>query len=149
METLAYRPKGPYLFEAEWKALYFLTKYWASDLSFYGDDLKFLHHLLNQYFMWLFDEDRTDTGTEISRKLEGLNLRREALVLQTQKHLKHLGDLIEDPFKYDSHEFRNEHAVLEEEIAHFVKDYRACKKEAMHLSKTSLGSEEFMNQLTD
>lgn len=147
MENLAIRPTGTYIFEADWEALYALTKHWISDLDFYGDDLRFLHHLLQKYYMWLFDEERIKTGSEIAKKLERLNIQREALYLQTREHLIHLSDLIDYPFKYDSHTFRSEHAVLEEEIAHFVKDFRDCKKDALELTKHSLGSEAFMEQL--
>ena len=147
MESLALRPKGSYIFEADWISLYTLTKHWVSDLTFYGDDLKFIHHLLNKFYVWIFDEERSVEGAKIGRTLESLNLRREALFLQTQEHLTHLSDLIEDPFKYDAHVFRSEHAVLEEEIAHFVKDFRDCKKDTLELTKHSLGSEAFMEQL--
>lgn len=147
MDTLASRPKGPYIFEADWKSLYFLTKHWISDLTFYRDDLRFLHHVMHDYFVWLFDEDRAIEGSQIMQKLENLNLQREALILQTQEHLTHLADLINDPFKYDSHVFRSEHAALEEEIVKFIKDYRICKKEALSISKGIVSSEGFMNQL--
>lgn len=147
MEPLATRPKGNYMLEADWASLYALTKHWISDLTFYGDDLKFVHHLLNKFYVWIFDEERTHEGAEIGKKLELMNLRHEALFLQTQEHLSHLSDLIEDPFKYDAHIFRAEHAVLEEEIAHFVKDFRDCKKDTLELTKHSVGSEAFMDQL--
>jgi len=142
------RPKGPYIYEADWKELYVLTEHWASDLAFYGDDLRFLHHLLSSYYMWLFMEERADKGTEVVKWLEALETRRDALARQTQKHLTHLADLIDDPFKYDSHEFRQEHAELEEEITHFVKDFRDCKKEVFALSKHVVSSEEFLRQVS-
>ena len=146
MEALRTRPKGPYIFEADWKELFVLTEHWASDLAFYGDDLRFLHHLLRGYYMWLFMEERADKGSEVARRLEELEARRDALARQTQMHLTHLAGLIDDPFKYDSHEFRKEHAELEEEISHFVKDFRTCKAEAFAISKNLVSSEEFLRQ---
>lgn len=148
MDELRIRPKGPYIYEADWKELYVLTEHWASDLAFYGDDLRFLHHLLRSYYMWLFMQERADKGAEVAKRLEELETRRDALARQTQKHLTHLADLIDDPFKYDSHEFRKEHAVLEEEITHFVKDFRSCKNEAFALSKQLVSSEEFLRQVS-
>ena len=146
MEDLRTRPKGPYIFEANWKELYVLTEHWASDLAFYGDDLRFLHHLLSSYYMWLFMEERADDGSKVAKRLEELEIRRDALARQTQKHLTHLANLIDDPFKYDSHEFRKEHAALEEEISHFVKDFRACKTETFAISKSLVSSEEFLGE---
>ena len=146
MEDLRTRPKGPYIFEANWKELYVLTEHWASDLAFYGYDLRFLHHLLSSYYMWLFMEERADDGSKVAKRLEELEIRRDALARQTQKHLTHLANLIDDPFKYDSHEFRKEHAALEEEISHFVKDFRACKTETFAISKSLVSSEEFLGE---
>lgn len=148
MNDLRTRPKGPYIFEADWKELYALTQHWASDLAFYGDDLRFLHHLLKSYYMWLFLEERADQGSKVAKRLAMLESRRDALARQTQEHLSHLADLIDDPFKYDSQKFRGDHAVLEEEITHFVKDFRECKKEAFTLSKPLVGSEEFLRQVS-
>ena len=34
--------------------------------------------------MWLFDEERIKTGSEIAKKLERLSIQREALYLQTK-----------------------------------------------------------------
>ena len=147
MDDLRIRPKGPYIFEADWKELYVLNEHWASDLAFYGDDLTFLHHLLKSYYMWLFLQERADQGSKVAKQLEELESRRNALARQTQKNLAHLAGLIDDPFRYDSHKFRNEHAALEEEIAHFVKDFRACKKDAFALSKRLVSSEEFLQQV--
>ncbi len=147
MDAWRTRPKGPFIEEADWKELYALTQHWGSDLAFYGDDLRFLHHLLRSYYMWLFLEERADQGTQVAKRLAMLETRRESLARQTQEHLGHLADLLEDPFKYDSRKFRGDHAVLEEEIAHFAKDFRACKKEAFTLSKPLVGSEEFLRQV--
>ena len=149
MEAFRTRPKGPYIFEADWKELYVLTEHWASDLAFYGDDLRFLHHLLRGYYMWLFMEERADKGAEVAKRLEQLEARRDALARQTRAHLTHLAGLIDDPFKYDAHEFRKEHAVLEEEISHFVKDFRTCKTEAFAISNNLVSSEEFLRQASN
>lgn len=148
MDDLRTRPKGPYIYEADWKELYVLTGHWASDLAFYGDDLRFLHHLLNSYYMWLFLEERADQGSVVVKQLEELETRRDALARQTQQNLAHMAALIDDPFRYDSHEFRNEHAALEEEIALFVKDFRTCKKDAFALSKHLMSSQEFLRQVS-
>ena len=148
MDAWRTRPKGPFIDEADWEELYALTQHWASDLAFYGDDLRFLHHLLKSYYMWLFLEERADEGSQIAKRLLALETRLGALARQTQEHLNHLAELLEDPFKHDSRKFRNDHAVLEEEITHFVKDFRACKKEALTLSKPLVSSEEFIRQVS-
>ena len=59
------RPKGSYIYEADWQKLYTLTEHWKSDLQFYNDDLKFLHHLIDKYFMWISKKENIDMVREI------------------------------------------------------------------------------------
>ena len=47
------RPKDNYIHKADWQKLYMLAEQWKSDLLFYKDDLKFLHHLIDTYFLWI------------------------------------------------------------------------------------------------
>ncbi len=53
MNEYRMRPKDSYLQNSQWQELYVLTEHWKSDLLFYKDDLKFLHHLLDKYFIWI------------------------------------------------------------------------------------------------
>ena len=52
-----------------------------------------------------------------------------------------LAELIDDPFKYDSHKFRTEHEVLENEIAAFLKKFREVKKETFAVSEQVIEKE--------
>ena len=54
------RPKGNYIHKADWQQLYRLTEHWKSDLQFYNDDLIFLHHLIEKYFMWISRKENID-----------------------------------------------------------------------------------------
>jgi hypothetical protein len=47
---------------------------------------------------------------------------------KTALHLKHLAELIDAPYKYDSHQCRTEHEKLEIEIDDFVKNFRKTKE---------------------
>lgn len=147
MKALRTRPKGPYIFEADWKELYVLTEHWISDLEFYRDDLKFMHLLLRDYFMWLFREEGMVPGREMEREIKNLDQRCMALLAESRKLLTHLADLIDDPYKYDSHVFRRDYDRLEEEIAGFVADFRKGRKKVYGLAKHLMSSEEFMEQL--
>ncbi len=53
MSSFRSRPKDRYIEEGDWQPLYVLTEHWKSDLSFYAEDLKFLAHLIDNYFMWI------------------------------------------------------------------------------------------------
>lgn len=51
MENLGIRPKGDFSWTAEYQQLYILSEHWLSELQFYKDELKFLNHLIDKYFI--------------------------------------------------------------------------------------------------
>ncbi|TYP98997.1 hypothetical protein C7447_102315 [Tenacibaculum adriaticum] len=141
MENFRQRPKGEYTWEAAWSQLYVLTEHWKSDLQFYKDDLRFLHHLINRYFIWMIRKDNVTDVRKIIKNLHELDLQCSELLKHVNTHLSHLGALIEDPFKYDSHEFRKEHGKLEDNITEFVKAFRKNRKETFHITEHVIESE--------
>jgi hypothetical protein len=129
MENLSLRPKGDFTWTAEYKELYILTEHWQSDLHFYKEDLHFLYHLIDKYFVWLISEENLSEIRSLSTGLSETNINCDRLLEKTSRHLAHLSELIDDPFKYDSHKFRSEHEELENEITSFIKKFREIKKE--------------------
>jgi phosphomevalonate kinase len=129
MENLSLRPKGDFTWTAEYRELYILTEHWLSDLQFHKHDLHFLYHLIDKYFIWLTNEESLGEMRNLSSGLSETNTNCDKLLEKTSKHLNHLAELIDDPFKYDSHKFRSEHEELENEIASFIKKFRKIKKE--------------------
>lgn len=139
------RPKADFIHQTDWKELYVLTNHWKSDLLFYKDDLKFLHHLIDKYFIWITKKDNLDEvqkiGASILKDTEECNL----LLKKTDKHLTHLSSLIEEPLKHNSGEFRDEHQELEDEIAFFVKKVRENRKELFTITERVLEREQLAN----
>ena len=129
MENLSLRPKGNFTWTAEYRELYILTEHWLSDLQFHKQDLHFLYHLVDKYFIWLTHEENLGEMRNLSNGLSETNKNCDKLLEKTSKHLTHLAELIDDPFKYDSHKFRTEHEELENEITSFLKKLREIKKE--------------------
>ena len=60
MKNFRIRPKDNYINEASWEQLYVLTEHWKSDLVFYHKDLRFLHLLIDKYFMWISNKENID-----------------------------------------------------------------------------------------
>lgn len=147
MKTLRTRPKGPFVYAADWKELYVLTEHWISDLEFYRDELTFMRHLLRDYFMWLFRDDGLEPGREMGASIRALDQRCKALLAESRKLRTRLADLLEDPYRYDSHEIRKDYDRLEEEITGFVSDFRDTKGRLFTLTKHLMSSEEFLEQL--
>ncbi|PZX94942.1 hypothetical protein DOS84_05175 [Flavobacterium aquariorum] len=129
MENFSLRPKGDFTWTAKYRELYILTEHWLSDLKFYKEDLHFLYHLVDKYFISLINKENLEEMRNLSSGLSETSINCDRLLEKTSKHLTHLAELIDDPFKYDSHKFRSEHEELENEISFFVKKFRKIKKE--------------------
>ncbi len=69
MNDFRNRPKYNYIHEADWQKLYLLTELWKSDLLFYKDDLKFLYHLIDKYFLRISKRENIDMVQEIEVNL--------------------------------------------------------------------------------
>jgi hypothetical protein len=135
MNNFRNRPKDNYIHEASWEQLYVLTEHWKSDLSFYKDDLRFLHHLIDSYFMVLSKRENIDRVVEIEVKLLQVDKQCDMLLERLDKHLHHLAALVEDPFTFVSDTFRKEHELLEDDLAQFVKDFRDNRKEIFSITE--------------
>ncbi|PRZ28124.1 hypothetical protein [Flavobacterium granuli] len=141
MENLRQRPKGDFTWQAQWQQLYILTEHWQSDLQFYKDDIRFLDHLIDKYFIFLTQKDNLDEMRELTKRLTDESKECDSLIEKTTTHLSHLGQLIDDPYKYDSHQFRGEHEKLEDAIAAFIKKFRKNKKETFAITEKVIGKE--------
>lgn len=146
MNDFRNRPKDNYIREAEWEQLYVLTEHWKSDLLFYRDDLRFLHHLIDKYFLWISKKENIDMVREIEVSLLEIDKQCDSLLDKTNKHMHHLAELIDDPFTYVSDKFRDEHEILEDRLAQFVKDFRNNRKEVFTITEHIIEGEALMNK---
>jgi hypothetical protein len=147
MRTFEPSNNDKYLLKAEWKQLYALTEHWRSDLLFHQDEIKFLHHLLNRYVMWLTRYEEVEMVREIKKELSEVRKECQELISKVEIHLGHLADLMEDPFARDERTFREEHGELEEAIAGFVKNFRHAKKETFKITEHLIDSEELAERI--
>jgi len=147
MNNFRNRPKGNYIHEADWQELYLLTEEWKKNLLFYKDDLKFLHHLIDKYFIHIPKREDIDKLEEIEEAILKIDVKRANLLKRTNKHLSHLGDLIDDPFKYDSHQFRTEHELLEDDIVKLVDDFKKHRKNTFTTTKKALKGKETIQKV--
>ncbi|MGO4919587.1 hypothetical protein [Maribacter spongiicola] len=147
MSNYRNRPKDNYIHESDWKSLYALTEHWKSDMAFYNEDLKFLHHLIDKYFMWIAKKDNIDMVREIEVSLIDTDKKCDTLAKQIDRHLHHLAELIDNPFAYDSHTFRTEHEQLEDDLTLFVKQFRANRKEVFAITEHVINGEEMVKRL--
>lgn len=144
MNNLRSRPKGRYILDADWQELYILTENLKSDLLFYKDDLRFLQHLIDKYFLWMSKKENIDKVRDVEVNLMEANTQCIALLKRTEIHLTHLANRIDDAFKYDSHKLRDEHESLEDDISNFVKTFRKNRKEILTITEYVIDNEKFV-----
>ncbi|WP_282068995.1 hypothetical protein [Olleya namhaensis] len=147
MSDFRNRPKNNFIHEATWEQLYVLTEHWKSDIEFYKQDLKFLHHLIDKYFLYLTKKENIDVILEVEVSLLEVEKQCSILLQRIDKHLHHLSALVEDPFTYVSDKFREEHEQLEDDLSQFLKDFRKNRKEVFSITEHMMGGEELIKQL--
>jgi len=128
------RPKSNYLLDAEWQELHALTLHWQSDMTFFGDELRFVNLLIDKYFNALVDKDNIAITKDVVAKLSHIKLTHESLYQKVLKHLKHIENLMVNPFAVEASAFRDEHATLEDELVAFVKSFRDIKHNLFQLT---------------
>lgn len=148
MNDFRYRPKDKYIQDADWDKLYVLTEHWKSDLLFFTDDLRFLHHLIDKYFLWISKKENIDMVQEIEVNLLKIDKQCALLSESVNKHIHHLKELIDNPFVYVSERFRDEHELLEDDLAQFVKDFRNNRREIFKITEYIVKREELEQKLS-
>lgn len=139
------RPKADFIQETNWQQLHVLTNHWKSDLLFYKDDLKFLHHLIDKYFIWITQKENLAEVKKVGRGILNDTEDCDSLLEKVYAHLSHLAKLIEEPLKSNSGQFRDEHQELEDEIAQFVKKVRENRKNLFAVTEHVLENEQLIH----
>ena len=147
MDNFRNRPNGKYIFNANWEELYVLTKHWKTDLLFYKDDLIFLDELIDNYLLWISKEENLEAAKNTGKSMAEITEKCEVLLERVQQHLRHLSNLIINPFAYNSQKFREEHQQLEDDFTEFIKTFRVVKKAVFKLTKHLVESNEFIRLL--
>ena len=141
MSNTKYDKELDFLNDGPWDELYVLTVHWRSDLEFYRDDLRFLHHLIEKYFMWVSKSENLEMVKELKSGLFNLNVKVKDLLEKVGKHRIQLGQMVENFNKADAGIIRTEHGHLEEEMSEFVKSFRNNRKEVFKITEYIIDSE--------
>ncbi|MCJ7468616.1 MAG: hypothetical protein MUO53_18205 [Maribacter sp.] len=136
-----------FLKNGPWDELYVLTQHWKSDIEFYRDDLRFLHHLIDKYFIWIAKPENLILVQELKISLFELNKKSHDLLEKTGKHLLQLGYLMEEPNNGDAGIIKMEHEHLEVEITEFVKAFRRNRKEVFAITEFIIDSEKLASMV--
>ncbi|WP_299524390.1 hypothetical protein [uncultured Lutibacter sp.] len=80
LTALRNRPNGSCIFEANGQELYILTEHWKSDMLFYKEDLNFLNHLIDKYFIWISKKEDADLVKKIDTSILIINVQCSTLI---------------------------------------------------------------------
>ncbi|OZV69816.1 hypothetical protein [Winogradskyella aurantia] len=147
MNDLRYRPKNNFIQTANWQELFTLTEHWKSDLLFYKDDLRFLHKLIDNYFMYVSKKENIDSVLDIEVNLLKVDKQCASLLKNTNEHLHYITEFIDNPFAGHSAQFRTDHENLEEAFTEFVKDFRKNRKDVFGITEHIINVEELVRRL--
>lgn len=149
MENSNSTPKDNDIVNMDWQALFVLAEHWKSDLLFYRDDLNFLHHLLDKYFIWITKKDDLEKVSKTARDMLNDKWECEALLERVHKHSSHLANSIDNSIKNDGEILRKEHKQLEDDIALFIKKVRKNRTQVFAVTEHLMDNEKLEYLLKD
>ncbi|MGI9545724.1 MAG: hypothetical protein ACR2MM_00695 [Flavobacteriaceae bacterium] len=126
----------------QWQKLFVLTEHWQSDLEFYKDDLLFLHHLVDKYFIWITKSENLEIVKEIMQQINDLQNRCRKLIEKVQEHRHNFAAFVKNPESVRWQNILEHHEEMEMKIFEFVKEFRANRKEVFRITGYVLDSEE-------
>lgn len=121
--------------------MYIITEHWISDVDFFNDELEFFNGLVDKHFPTFVEQENLSRTLGLATLLPEIQKKNSQLRSDLNLHLKHLADVIEEPFSHDANVCKNEHGRFEARMSDFVKEFRSVKKETFALSKVVLHSE--------
>ncbi|MDC6351923.1 hypothetical protein PP178_10190 [Zeaxanthinibacter sp. PT1] len=124
-----------------WKKCYILANHWKSDLEFYREELRHLHHIINSYSIWIVKEDNQHLLETMERKLYQTRTMCEELIHRVSTHVMDLGRYVEKDTLKASARLTDIHTALGKDITAFVHSYRNCRKEIFSNTETILDTE--------
>jgi len=106
-----------------------MARHWASDIDFYKIEMRFLHHLLHDYFIRLSAPEYIDELKDLGRKLLQLEKDKYSADIHLIEYLKHLEGQTEDLLPEHVELLTVSHEQIEDEMLHLTKTYRALKQQ--------------------
>ncbi len=145
MNAIRQRPRGTFISTAKWQELYILSKHWKSDLQFYKEDLRFLHRLINKYFIWLSKSENIEMVRRIEVNVNKIGRSCDEVIAKVDKHIKQFESIDAYPEDRADKLFRIVHEQLEDQISDFVKVFRENRKEVFKITEYVVDSEQLVS----
>ena len=126
----------------QWGELYILAEHWESDLKFYSDDLRFLHHLVDKYFIWITKSENLELVRELMLQILQLEKDCKELLEKVQGHKSELSKFSIEGSEVSLEETGEHHQALRTQLSDFVKSFRSNRTEVFRITEYVIDSEE-------
>ncbi len=123
-----------------WLSSYAISRHWKSDLTFFEDELQFLHLLIEKHLSILNSHETTNPVNRLISHVTELESQRQVLLKKIARHVQYIEIFVENPFVQNAQDYKDEHERLESAFADFVKTFRNVKAEVMTMIEAILRS---------
>lgn len=128
--------------EVRWTQYYVLTGHWKADIEFYCEDLRFLHHMVDKYLLWITKSENLNKAKNIEKDLFNLKESCDTILTNIKDHLNELARLVDNPLAGGDALAIQSHGELEKSMARFVKRFRETRRQVFKITEYILDSEE-------
>ncbi len=112
------------------------SRTWLSSISFWKDEVSFMHNLINKNFVYFFSTEKRGSLDALIKKITEIEkIKLNALELQVINHEKHLADYLRNRIEVDEENFKKEHATISHDLDLFQTNYRLIKTELFRVAE--------------
>ena len=125
------------------------SRNWLSSVAFWNDEVRFMHNLINNNFVYFVSKDRKGSLNALINKITAIEkVDLEALKIKVIKHEEVLSHHLKNHTAFDLDSFNNEHQKISKDFAIFQNNYRLLKGELFRMAEEVL-KEKDLKQLVN
>jgi hypothetical protein len=141
MSNYRSRPKGNYIQDTNLQDLYLLAETWNQDIEFYTFEIEFLDRLIDTYFVKLLLHENLDELRVLQKDLFKARTQCKQILQRINVQLNYIVDILDEPFKYNITDFRNDYEQLEDDIEECREVLKGLRYAVFNTTKVVLESE--------
>ena len=125
------------------------SKTWLSTIAFWKDEVKFMHQLINQNFVYFFSNDDKGSLNALLDKITTIEKTKlDVLKSKVINHEKILADYIKFGTELDEEAFKKDHGAISKEFDLFQSNYRMVKSEIFRFAESVLKNKDIKKILS-
>ncbi|SRR5690606_2978857 len=115
------------------------SRNWLSSIAFWKDEIRFMHRLINDNFVYFLAKDQAGSFNALQTKIrESVETRLNVLKVEVVNHEKRISDHLKYDIDLDFQFFTKEHENIANDIARFQTNYRLVKTELFNQAEEVL-----------